>query len=395
MASFWNGSGNVVRTDGTRTGSGVWAAAKAASVKILASAHDTHDQGLADSIQACIAKNGENSATANLPMGTFRHTGVGNASARNHYAAAGQIQDNSLIWGGTAGGTVNALTIALTPAITAYVTGMKIAFKTAGVNTTASPTIAVNGLAAKVIKKIDGATLLANELTGIAEVIYDGTDFILVSALSRADVSVVTSTGSSNAYVVTFSPAITAYNTGTFITMKANHSITAGAVTINVNSLGNKSIVLYERGAKQTNLLDNEIQINGIYQLVYDGTDFILLNPSDSNQFLEVRTATTGLRFAVGSIAAAGTNQATATALAVKVVNFVTGADGVKGVVLPAVSASAGDIVHVLNSSASSLKIYPPSGLAIGANAPNAAITITAFNSASFIGGDSTRWFQI
>jgi hypothetical protein len=182
MATFWNGSGSVVRTDGTRTGSGVWAAAKAASVKILSSAHDTHDQGLADSIQACIAKNGENTATNNLPMGTYRHTGVGNATARNHYAAAGQVQDQGLTYCGTSGGSANAQTVTFTPAVTAYTTGMQGSF-IAGYTNTSTATLNANGLGVKTIKTLTGKALKGGEITAglYYEFIYDGTDIILTS----------------------------------------------------------------------------------------------------------------------------------------------------------------------------------------------------------------------
>jgi hypothetical protein len=74
----WNGSGVFTRTDGTRTGSTTWTKAKNASVKILSVDHDTHDQDLADGIQACLAKNGENSMTANLNMGTNKFSNYGN-----------------------------------------------------------------------------------------------------------------------------------------------------------------------------------------------------------------------------------------------------------------------------------------------------------------------------
>lgn len=67
----WNGSGTFTRTNGDNTGSTTWQQDKADGDKILASRHDTHDQDLADGINSCLAKNGENSMTANLDMGGF------------------------------------------------------------------------------------------------------------------------------------------------------------------------------------------------------------------------------------------------------------------------------------------------------------------------------------
>lgn len=155
-----------------------WVTDAAASVDITDTRMDAEDDGFATGLTQCITKNGETTVTANLPMATFRHTGVGNGSARTDYSAVGQIQDGALMWGGTAGGTADALTISLTPAITAYATGMRVAF-IVNTSNTASATLAVNGLVATTIKKnatanLDGGELVAGK---VAELWYDGTNF--------------------------------------------------------------------------------------------------------------------------------------------------------------------------------------------------------------------------
>jgi hypothetical protein len=71
MATGWNGSGTFTRGDGTREGATTWAQAKTAAQKVDAPPHDIHDQILAQGIQACLAKNGENAMTGNLNMGGF------------------------------------------------------------------------------------------------------------------------------------------------------------------------------------------------------------------------------------------------------------------------------------------------------------------------------------
>lgn len=48
------------------------------------------DNEIATGINACLAKNGENSATANLPMGGFKHTGAADANATGQYLVYGQ-----------------------------------------------------------------------------------------------------------------------------------------------------------------------------------------------------------------------------------------------------------------------------------------------------------------
>ncbi len=135
--------------------------------------------GIATGLTNSLAKDGQTTPTANLPMATYKHTGVGNASARTDYAAAGQVQDGSFIWCGTAGGTADALTLTPSPAITAYAAGQTFRFISAADNTGAT-TIAVNGLAAKAVQ-LKGATLAAADIaTGLLyTVTYDGTQFQL------------------------------------------------------------------------------------------------------------------------------------------------------------------------------------------------------------------------
>jgi hypothetical protein len=58
----WSG-GTFTRTNGVNSGATVWTTDAAASVKIRADRHDTHDQDLATGINQCINKDGSNTAT--------------------------------------------------------------------------------------------------------------------------------------------------------------------------------------------------------------------------------------------------------------------------------------------------------------------------------------------
>lgn len=87
----WNGSGTVNRTDGTRSGASVWTDALAADEDVNAQDHDTHDEDLADAIENCVAKDGQNTPTANLPMGGYKHTGAGSATADGQYVIFDQF----------------------------------------------------------------------------------------------------------------------------------------------------------------------------------------------------------------------------------------------------------------------------------------------------------------
>lgn len=76
----WDGSGNFNRTNGTNSGAETWQDDAAASTKILADRHDTHDQDLADAIGACITKDNQSKPTANfLPNADSTYTLGSNA----------------------------------------------------------------------------------------------------------------------------------------------------------------------------------------------------------------------------------------------------------------------------------------------------------------------------
>src|SRR6478609_9270397 len=119
---------------------------------ISSTVFNTFASDVASGLTGSIAKDGQTTPTANLPMGTFRHTGVGDGSARTHYGSVGQLQDGGIWQLGSVAGT-DTITASLTPALTAYSNGLKVSFVPAATNATTTPTIAINGLAAKTIVK--------------------------------------------------------------------------------------------------------------------------------------------------------------------------------------------------------------------------------------------------
>jgi hypothetical protein len=152
----WSG-GTFTRSNGTYSGASVWASDEGASIGIEAARHDTHDQDLAAGVNACLAKNGSNAATADLNMGSFKLTALANGSARNHAASLAQVQDSSTEWGGVATGTANAIAIACTPSPGSYAAGQTFRFIALYANTGAA-TVNVNALGAKdVYKEVNGA----------------------------------------------------------------------------------------------------------------------------------------------------------------------------------------------------------------------------------------------
>lgn len=189
----WSGSApsqSFTRTDGTSTGDDTWQQAAAAPRPIEADDHDVHDTDLKDGINACLKKDGGNTASADLPMGGFKHTNVGEAAARTQYSRFSQIQDNKGEYVATVGGTADVITLTPSPAITAYVAGQRFTFIAGGDNTGAV-TVNVSGVGAKDVKLNDGSAtaLAAGAIQGgsIVDIEYDGTNFLLLNVELGAD----------------------------------------------------------------------------------------------------------------------------------------------------------------------------------------------------------------
>lgn len=151
-----------------------------AGIAIKSARMDAEDNGFATGLSNCICKDGQTTITANLPMAGFKHTGVGNATLVNHYAAAGQVQNGAFVNLGTSAGT-NTATASATPTLTAYAAGQAFRF-IVGVTCTSAVTLNIDGLGAKAVQKL-GAALVAGDLTAndAVEVFYDGTQFQLLT----------------------------------------------------------------------------------------------------------------------------------------------------------------------------------------------------------------------
>lgn len=177
----WSGSSpnqTYSRTDGTRTGTTVWQEAEGASVDIISTDHDTHDQDLAAAINATLKKDGGNTPSSNLPMGGFRHTNVSDGNALATYASVKQMINSSGYHVPTVGGTGDAVTLTTGMTVTAYATGQRFSYTCSATNGGAM-TVAIDGLAAKSVKRLNGedpgaATMLPGSRVAVE---YDGTNF--------------------------------------------------------------------------------------------------------------------------------------------------------------------------------------------------------------------------
>jgi hypothetical protein len=295
----WNGSGNFQRTNGSFSGSAVWEDDANAGFDIVDTRHDNHDQDLAQGINNCLTKDGQNSPTADLSMSTFKHTNVGDGTARNHYATIGQLQDQAVQALSSVGGTADAITATTIPAISAYVTGARYTFKAVSSNTGAT-TLKIGTGSVLAVQWL-GAALTGGEIAANAwhTVVYDGSLFQLlnpamsasartlpVSVAQLQDGSVIwcgTSGGSANAQTLTPTPAISAYAAGQVFRFIAGFTST-GALTLQVSGLGSPVACL---GKDSEVVFSSTLNLiaGKVYQAIYDGTNFLIDNLLDFGQF--------------------------------------------------------------------------------------------------------------
>ena len=179
----YNGSGTYTLTAGQPV---------VAGTDILDSTFNTLTADLATALSTCVTRDGQSPPTTNLPMGSFKLTGLAAGTAAGHSVRFEQLQTgvNKLI---TVAGTGDVITGVMTPTYGAYTNGDMFTFIVGSTNTT-NVTINIDGLGAKAIT--NGTTALtAGELTASRVVVvqYDGTQFQLLNSYF-----VTTATGTGN-----------------------------------------------------------------------------------------------------------------------------------------------------------------------------------------------------
>jgi hypothetical protein len=160
----WSGSGQFLRTFS-------WRADKAAGLDISSSRMDIDSDDLAaNGLGNALTRDGQGSASANLPMNNFRHTGVQDGLNRTDYSSLKQAQDGLIGWT-IAGGTADAITATYTPGRGAPSDGSLRAFRATAANATTTPTFAPDSQTARTITKVGGAVLGVGDIPGnLAEV---------------------------------------------------------------------------------------------------------------------------------------------------------------------------------------------------------------------------------
>ena len=389
-----NGAGTFSRSNGTYTGSNVWDQDAAADIAIESARHDTHDQDIADALTASLAKDGQTSPTASLPMAGFRHTNVGAATARTDYARASQCQDGAFSFGGTSGGSLSAYTLTLTPAPAAYVAGMLVSFIANHTNTGAA-TLNLNGVGAIAIRFGSGATALpagAIQNGGVVTVMHNGTYWMLLSShvliegLLAADlkfegtrtITANTTDGADNQAIGVFGGGSNSSARGGGISIYGNEHASTGKVEIEAGTVTNGTINL-----KTGNQL----------RVYLDETGTLNVDSTNGGDIAFLRAGKGVDDHVNAAVTAAGANQGAATALTSRV-NQVTTASSGQGVRLPT-PARAGGRFFVRNSSGNPIKLYPASGGQIENLGTNVGMDIQSGDWVELLAITTTLWLKV
>jgi hypothetical protein len=150
---------------------------------ISSSAMNSDLNDIAAGLTQSLSKDGQTTPTANIPMGNFSITNLGNGTARTSAVTIGQVQDGAVTWCGTAGGTADAITLTPVPAITGYQAGRIWAFKAgSSPNTIGNPTVAISGLTTRTVQKNGGLLAPGDIAAGLwYQLLDDGANLQLSS----------------------------------------------------------------------------------------------------------------------------------------------------------------------------------------------------------------------
>lgn len=230
----WSG-GTFTRTNGTYSGSGVWASDETNAFDIESSRHDAHDQDLATGINACLNKNGQNAMTADLSVGNNKVTSLADGTADSDAVNKGQL--DAAVPDGTANGQI---------------------FRW---DNTGSVWAASDGV---LIDDSDQAWLNSGNANGLGVTYFGG---VIVNACASSDLATITA-------------ALTFQGTGfdaVATTGDATLSATAGRVTLDTN--GGESVIVAADGAVGVNVTP---AASGRLVVKSDATDTAAFRVQDS-----------------------------------------------------------------------------------------------------------------
>jgi hypothetical protein len=165
---------------------------------------------IATGLSTAITKDGQTTPTANIPMGGYKITGLAaatvNGDAVRYEQAASLVQAQTGVYF-TTGGTTTAYTLTPTPALGSLIAGQRFNVVFNAANTTTTPTLAISGQAATAIKVYNSAGAKVDPVIGalalnmISDVVYDGTNYVVLDQLPITEEPVNVQTGTTYTYL--------------------------------------------------------------------------------------------------------------------------------------------------------------------------------------------------
>jgi len=157
-----------------------------AGTVISSTAFNALTADLATGLSTVITKDGQTTVTANIPMSTYKFTGLGVGSAATDSANLSQVQSTVTKLLTSVSGT-DTITAVGAPVVAAYAAGQMFYFVATGDNTGAV-TLNIDSLGAKAVTRDGSVALAAGDIKSgeVVVVVYDGTRFQVVSQLNSA-----------------------------------------------------------------------------------------------------------------------------------------------------------------------------------------------------------------
>jgi hypothetical protein len=252
---------------------------------ISSTTHNTLATDLANALTTSIATDGQSVVTANIPLAGYKLTGIGAATVngdalrfedKTALIAAEQAQTYTAF---TTGGTSTAYTLTPSPAITAYAAGQSF-WVTFNAASGATPTLTISGVATppNLVKQIANGTYANVEANDIPinhrsqVTLLSATQALVnlptaavgtyITSLGNNTSTVYTTGGTSTAYTITPTPAITAYAVGQSHFVNFNAACGA-APTFQISGVATPPNLVKENAdGTFSNLLANDIPIN-------------------------------------------------------------------------------------------------------------------------------------
>ena len=210
--------------------------------------------------QAALPKAG-GTMSGNIAMGGFKLTGLVAGTAATDSVAVSQNQSNIAGHAFSTGGTVDAMTVVMSPVTTVYSTHFFYRITSLGPNTITAPTINVDGIGVKTLKKL-GSVALAVGDTGAAgtELLigYNGTSLLLLNPPSIAPA------------VTLGANTFTGVQTFTKSTIQAKGASVASAATTSIWSAADGDSI-HITGTTGTTSYGTAPQAGAKMHLIYDG----------------------------------------------------------------------------------------------------------------------------